>query len=347
VTEVKKIPISNIVITGDNPRQNFPEESLKSLGESMLSHGQIDPIIVRPKDDYYELVVGERRWRAAQLVGMSEIEAKIQDLDDSACHELRLIENTHREDLTGVEKGDAVFTLMEKYPEKYPTIKSVADSVKKSYSTVILWCKESRKLSPKIKSLIIDYQRLTSNHIQYLIKYNHDVQEKLAKIIIDNKDELTKEQWRKFFKLYDENPTADLNDLIREAKGVEFAKIDISKLTPEAKKEVEDILKERKEEMEKKRKESLAKAHKERAKRKPSKPKKKAPPKPKPPETKPTVPPVPFRTIEKEAKDVMIPVIYPLTTYDKVTKFMGKKRMIVGEAIVYLTEKGLEVEGIE
>jgi ParB family chromosome partitioning protein len=117
--ETKRIPIGNIVITKDNPRQIFDEEPLRRLGESIRTHGLLQPIIVRPKEGYYELVVGERRLRAAQLAGMDEIEAKIEEIDDATCTELRLIENTHREDLTDAEKGDAVYVLIEKYPEKY------------------------------------------------------------------------------------------------------------------------------------------------------------------------------------------------------------------------------------
>lgn len=96
-----------------------------------------------------------RRLKAAQLVGLREIDARIQDIDDATCMELRLIENTHREDLTDAEKGDAVYTLMAKYPEKYPTIKSVADAIPLPYETVRnVWCAKSRKLSEKVKECI-------------------------------------------------------------------------------------------------------------------------------------------------------------------------------------------------
>jgi ParB family chromosome partitioning protein len=99
-SEIKSIPIGKIIITGENPRQAFDIDALQMLGDSIESHGLLQPIIVRPKEDYYELVVGERRLRAAQLKGIDEIIARIEDLDDTTCMELRLIENTHREDLT-------------------------------------------------------------------------------------------------------------------------------------------------------------------------------------------------------------------------------------------------------
>ena len=75
MSEIKSIPVGKIVITGDNPRKEFNLESLNLLGDSIQSHGLLQPILVRPKEDYYELVVGERRLRAVQLKGMYEIEA--------------------------------------------------------------------------------------------------------------------------------------------------------------------------------------------------------------------------------------------------------------------------------
>jgi len=104
-----KISIDKIVVSKDNPRQSFDEEGLRRLGESIREHGQLQAIIVRPKGSQYELVVGERRLRARKLVGLTEIEVSVQDLDDATCMEFRLIENTQREDLTETEKGNATF----------------------------------------------------------------------------------------------------------------------------------------------------------------------------------------------------------------------------------------------
>lgn len=114
-----KIKIDNITITGENPREEFDEEKLRELGGSIKAKGLLQPIIVRPASprilrgtplahDYgYELVVGERRVRACQLVGIPEIEAEVRDIDDRECIELRLIENLHREDLTPSERDKA------------------------------------------------------------------------------------------------------------------------------------------------------------------------------------------------------------------------------------------------
>lgn len=103
-----KIKIKDIMITGENPRKHFDEDKLRELGESIKVQGLLQPIIVRPREGRYELVVGERRFKACQLAGIPEIEADVRDIDDLTCADLRLIENLHREDLTPSEKDQAI-----------------------------------------------------------------------------------------------------------------------------------------------------------------------------------------------------------------------------------------------
>ena len=263
-SEIRRIPVGKIIITGENPRQEFELEYLRRLGESIVSHGLLQPIIVRPKEDYYELVVGERRLKAYQLVGLEEIEAKIQVLDDATCTELRLIENAHREDLTDAEKGDAVYVLMEKYPERYPTIKSVSDAINVPYNTVMrTWCGKSRKLSPKVKQLVID-NTLPETHSLLLLKYDHSTQDKLAELMTKHK--LTQRQARDFLRLYDADPTSNLDNLAVEVLGVKRIEIRPRELSEEARKEVEKILEERKKKAEEARRKSLEKTRKKKRK---------------------------------------------------------------------------------
>jgi len=259
MAEIKSIPVGKILITGDNPRKEFNVEQLNRLGDSIQSHGLLQPIIVRPKDDYYELVVGERRLRAAQLKGIYEIEARIEDLDDATCMEFRLIENTQREDLSEVEKGDAVYALMEKYPEKYTTIKSVAISLRKSSDAVYKWTMKSRKTSNHVKSLTAR-RKLLEDHVAKLLKYDHEIQDKLADVIIKHK--LNRDQVRKFVKLYDNKPFSNLDELAKEAKGIKIVKIEMETLSDDARNEVESIIEEKKKDADKKRRESLEKARK-------------------------------------------------------------------------------------
>lgn len=258
--ETKSIPINKIIIAEDNPRQTFDEPSLIRLGESIKSHGLIQPIVVRPKEGYYELVVGERRLRAVELMGLKEIDARIEEIDDATLMELRLIENTHREDLTNAEKGDAVLTLWERYPNKYPTIKSIAEAIDISYVTIQHWIAKSEKLSPKVNESI-SRGILTERAAQLLLKYDHETQEKLANAIIKYDIRGGREgAERRFIQLYDENPDADLRELAEKAKGIETVRVPLEELSREARKEVEEILEEKEKEAKERRKKGREKA---------------------------------------------------------------------------------------
>lgn len=224
-----KVSIDQIIISKDNPRQSFNEEGLRRLGESIKTHGQLQPIIVRRKGSFFELVVGERRLRASALVGLTEIEANVREIDNSTAMELRLIENTQREDLTDAEKGDAVLTLWANY-EKYETLRDVAEAIKVSYKTVrFVWVAKSEKLSQKVK-MFVHNGSLTDEQSRLLLKYSHSTQEKLAKAMIDNKITTGTVELRSFLKLHDENPDADLSELANKAKGIETVTVPKSEL---------------------------------------------------------------------------------------------------------------------
>jgi len=240
--EIRKIPIDCIVIRGDNPRREFDEEALRELAESIKRHGLLQPIIVRPKNGNYELVVGERRLKACKLIGLTEIDARVEAIDDSTSMELRLIENTQRTDLTDAEKGDAVYALLEYFPDEYSTLKDIADAIGKPIGTVRAWTRKSLKLAESVRSLIAADQ-LTEKSASYLLKYDHDTQFKLANIAVNYP--LNERQAIKFFKLYEANQDADLTKLAEEAKGIKRVEVELGKLSKKARKEVEAYLKER------------------------------------------------------------------------------------------------------
>jgi len=249
-----KVPIDKIVVSKDNPRQNFDEEGLRRLGESIKEHGQLQPIIVRSKGSQYELVVGERRLRACALVGINEIDAEVREVDDATAMELRLIENTQREDLSDAEKGDAILSLWANY-DKYKTIKDVADAINVPYKTVLdNWCQKARRLSDRVKEYLI-YKALDRLTTIYLLKYSHTVQDKLAEVIVKNG--LGQHQSIQFLKLYDANPNADLDELADKAKGIETITLSKSELPKEVFEKIEE-------------KKQLAKV--QRVRKKPSKP---------------------------------------------------------------------------
>jgi|GEM_PF-3587789 len=252
-----KIPIDQIIISKDNPRQSFDEEGLRSLGESIKTHGLLQPIIVRPKGSFYELVVGDRRLRACALIGLDSIEANVQDLDDISAYELRLIENIQREDLSDAEKGDAVLALWANF-DKYETLADVAREINVNYETARAWTNQSRKLSSQIRERVASHA-LTDEHARELMKYPHSTQEKLADIIIKRGISSHKEVLRRFTKLYDENPNTNLNELADKVLGIETVTIPKSELTDDQK----QVLEERK---------LLEKARPQKIRKEPSKP---------------------------------------------------------------------------
>ena len=112
------LKISSIEPRRDQPRKTFERESLESLAESIQKHGVLQPIIVRPDqiiDDTYEIIAGERRWRAAKLAGLDEIPAVILDGDDLKIAQVSIIENVQREDLNAVEEALAYQGLMDTF----------------------------------------------------------------------------------------------------------------------------------------------------------------------------------------------------------------------------------------
>jgi len=109
------IPVDSISPNPLQPRRRFKEESLEELAESLKEHGLVQPIIVRPMGTGYELLVGERRWRAAQLAGVKAIPAVIREAEPSECLEIALVENLHRDDLNGIEEATAYRQLMEEF----------------------------------------------------------------------------------------------------------------------------------------------------------------------------------------------------------------------------------------
>jgi ParB family chromosome partitioning protein len=115
------------------PRQYFDQQALQELADSISAQGVIQPIVVRPDGDHYELIAGERRWRAAQLAGLQKIPVVIRDLDSKSAAAIALIENIQREDLNPLEESQALMRLIEEFDL---THQQVADSVGRSRATV-------------------------------------------------------------------------------------------------------------------------------------------------------------------------------------------------------------------
>ena len=178
---VKKINISQIIPNPSQPRKNFIENELKELSLSIKNQGLIQPIIVRSVDDgQYQIIAGERRWRASQLAGLHEIECIIRDVEDVNVLEAALIENIQREDLNVIEEAYAYKGLIEL---KNITNENLAKKIGKSSSHVsnILRLLE---LDDEIKNLVIK-GKLSMGHARALIGVPNALDR--AKEIIDKK----------------------------------------------------------------------------------------------------------------------------------------------------------------
>lgn len=124
-----------------NPRFDINIEKLNELADSIRQVGLLEPIIVRPIGDEFEVVVGERRYRASQQVGLLQVPAIVRNITDEQVIELNLIENVQREDLNAVEKGNCCRQLLEKYPQKYSSREVLASNIGVSIDTINNWLK--------------------------------------------------------------------------------------------------------------------------------------------------------------------------------------------------------------
>ena len=110
------LPLDEIIPNREQPRKQFDEEALADLSASIAQHGVLQPLLVRPlPDGSYQLVAGERRWRASRMAGLTEVPVVIRDMSEQESAELALIENLQREDLNPMEEAIGYRTLMESY----------------------------------------------------------------------------------------------------------------------------------------------------------------------------------------------------------------------------------------
>lgn len=157
-------PIEEIRPNKGQPRKTFSDEKLEELAASIREKGIIQPLVVRKKADHYELIAGERRWRASQRAGLREVPVVIQDVSDDTALEMALIENIQREDLNAVEESEAYHALMEKFDLSQ---EELARRVGKERSTVANSLR-LLKLPSEIKRDIVE-DRLSMGHARALL----------------------------------------------------------------------------------------------------------------------------------------------------------------------------------
>lgn len=173
------LQISEIEPNRNQPRREFDEEALSELAESIAQHGVLQPILVRPVGaEFYQIVAGERRWRASRMAGLREVPVVIRELTDNEVMEIALIENLQREDLSPVEEAKGYKALMDTYSM---TQDDVSKSVGKSRSSV---SNSLRILSlPETVIELIEKGKLTQGHAKALLSLKKiELIEKIAKL---------------------------------------------------------------------------------------------------------------------------------------------------------------------
>lgn len=179
--EAEMISVSVIVPNEWQPRREFEEKALQGLAESIKEHGVVQPVIVRPKEGTFELIAGERRLRAAQLAGLSEIPALVREYTDQETAEIALIENLQREDLNPMEEGLAYKRMIGEYRF---TQEKMAELVGKSRSYVTNMIR-LLDLCDEVKNMVIE-RKITAGQARPLLGLSNAAEQiALARRIVE------------------------------------------------------------------------------------------------------------------------------------------------------------------
>ena len=160
----KYVKISKVEPNRDQPRKNFDEDALQNLADSIKQFGVISPILVQDRKDYYQIIAGERRWRAAMMAGLKEVPVIIRNYTEQEIEEISLIENIQREDLNPIEEAQAYKRLMEKFKLKQDEL---AERVSKS-RTAVTNSMRLLKLTEKVQEMLIE-EMISSGHARALL----------------------------------------------------------------------------------------------------------------------------------------------------------------------------------
>ncbi len=194
--KIIEMKINDIEPNVNQPRKNFDDEKIDDLAASIAEHGVLQPIIVAKKDDYYQIIAGERRWRASKKAGLKTIPAIVRDYDEKKIREVALIENIQRQDLNAIETAKAIKELME---EHALTQEELAKTLGKSRSAIANTLR-ILNLDERVQEMVQE-GKLTEGHARTLASIESpQKQYKLAMDIINldlsvrDAEELTKEE---------------------------------------------------------------------------------------------------------------------------------------------------------
>ena len=177
------VKLSKVEPNREQPRKNFDEDSLQELAESLKQFGMLQPILVQNRGDYYEIIAGERRWRAAKIAGLKEVPVIVRELTDQEIVEISLIENIQREDLNPIEEAQAYKRLLTEFHLKQD---EVAERVSKS-RTAVTNTMRLLKLCDEVQKMVVDDMISTGHARALLAVENPEEQYNLAQRIFDEK----------------------------------------------------------------------------------------------------------------------------------------------------------------
>lgn len=177
------LKINDVEPNKNQPRRTFNEDSLIELSESIKQHGIVQPLVVAKQKDYYEIIAGERRWRAAKIAGLKEVPVIIKDYSPQEIMEVALIENIQREDLNPIEEAKAYKNLIDEYNLKQD---QVAEKVSKS-RTAVTNALRLLKLDDRVQEMLIN-ENISSGHARALLGLDDaEKQYNIATQIFDEK----------------------------------------------------------------------------------------------------------------------------------------------------------------
>lgn len=181
---IVKLNINEIEPNVNQARKIFDEESIEDLASSIKEYGVIQPILVAKKEKYYEIIAGERRWRASKKAGLSEIPVIIRDNDDKRNQEISLIENIQREDLNPIEKARGIKQLMDEYDLTQARVAEILGKSRSSIANTV----RILNLDERVLNLALE-GKLTEGHCKSLMSVeNPDRQYEMALYIIESGD---------------------------------------------------------------------------------------------------------------------------------------------------------------
>ena len=191
---VIKININQVEPDREQPRKTFNEDELNDLADSIKAHGIFQPLLVQKKDDYYEIVAGERRWRAAKIAELKEVPCIVREFTEQEKVTIQLIENIQREDLNPIDEALAYRRLIDEFHMKQD---EVAESVGKNRTTITNSMR-LLNLADEIQEMLVD-ERLTPGHARALLSIsNKNEQVKVANQVFD--EQMTVRETEKYVK---------------------------------------------------------------------------------------------------------------------------------------------------